>query len=104
MIRWWRRKSCVPGKQIWLQWPELLWLIQNFRIRPRQGQYQEINYCIGCLQGCTKGCLVNPMIGHESEYDLTPVAVPKKYMLPAAELLAVRLLLYLPNGASGHAV
>ena len=49
----------------------------EFPNKAEAGQYQDINYCIGCLQGCTKGCLVNPMIGHENEYDITPVAVPK---------------------------
>ncbi len=41
-------------------------------------QYEDINYCIGCLQGCTKGCLVNPITGHESEYNLAKTTQPKK--------------------------
>lgn len=46
----------------------------------------DIQYCIGCLQGCvgqnrigrSVRCLVNPVTGRESEYDLTPSASPKK--------------------------
>jgi len=50
----------------------------DFPNKVAAGQYMDINYCIGCLQGCTKGCLVNPMVGHESEYDLRKVVHPKK--------------------------
>ncbi|MGM9526047.1 MAG: FAD-dependent oxidoreductase [Peptococcaceae bacterium] len=49
----------------------------EFPNKAEAGRYQDINYCIGCLQGCTKGCLVNPLIGHESEYDLSTVRAPK---------------------------
>ena len=38
----------------------------DFPIKAARGDFQDINYCVGCLQGCTKGCLVNPMVGHES--------------------------------------
>ncbi|MEE0511917.1 MAG: NAD(P)/FAD-dependent oxidoreductase [Peptococcaceae bacterium] len=43
-----------------------------------RGAFQEINYCIGCLQGCTFGCLVNPRTGHETEYDLSPALDTKR--------------------------
>lgn len=46
-----------------------------------QNRYQDINYCVGCLQGCTRGCLVNPMVGHESEYDLSTVVESKKFFV-----------------------
>lgn len=53
------------------------------------GRDDEIRHCIGCVQGCIgenlKGncvsCLVNPMVGHEAEYTLTPVAVPKRIFI-----------------------
>ena len=46
-------------------------------------------HCIGCLQGCagqnrigkSVRCLVNPMAGRESEYDLTPTTTPKKVVI-----------------------
>lgn len=50
----------------------------EFPHKVAEGRYEDINYCIGCLQGCTRGCLVNPMIGHESDYDLTKTTQPKK--------------------------
>ncbi len=50
------------------------------------GKFDEINYCIGCLQGCVGnlfrgnpgGCLVNPVTGRESEFILKPVDKKKK--------------------------
>jgi len=50
-----------------------------------EGRRDEINRCIGCLQGCigefAKGrivrCMVNPMTGMEGEYDLSPASDPK---------------------------
>lgn len=53
----------------------------EFPNKAKEGRYQDISYCIGCLQGCTRGCLVNPMIGHESEYDLSQVSDPKKIVI-----------------------
>ena len=61
----------------------------------------QINYCIGCLQGCEwalfdgKGvtCLVNPRVGREYECDLTPVKEPKNVMVVGggpAGLMAAR--------------
>ena len=52
----------------------------------KEGRFDEINYCIGCMQGCSGSnrrldrfsCLVRPLTGHAHEYDLSPVAQPKK--------------------------
>ncbi|MGB4254795.1 MAG: FAD-dependent oxidoreductase, partial [Rectinema sp.] len=49
-------------------------------------KFDDINYCIGCLQGCVGnlfkgnpgGCLVNPVTGRESEFALRPVDKKKK--------------------------
>lgn len=54
--------------------------------KAKAGDFNDIRQCIGCLQGCTAStyqgvplyCLVNPELGHEFEYDYTPVAKPKK--------------------------
>ena len=51
-----------------------------------QENFDDIHYCIGCLQGCvgqnrigkSVRCMVNPLTGRESEYDLTPVNSPKE--------------------------
>lgn len=57
--------------------------------KAKNGQFKEIRYCIGCLQGCEgsalKGgsatCLVNPRVGREYENPMNPVANPKKVMV-----------------------
>ena len=54
--------------------------------KAREGRFEDIMYCIGCIQGCSgengKGnpirCLVNPRTGMESVYDMGPAAEPKK--------------------------
>lgn len=58
-------------------------------VKAKEGKMDQINYCIGCLQGCegallTGGCvtcLVNPMVGREYECDMTPVKEAKKVMV-----------------------
>ncbi|MBZ4666329.1 FAD-dependent oxidoreductase [Mahella sp.] len=50
------------------------------------GRFDDINYCIGCLQGCIGslnkgnpgGCLVNPVTGRESELIIEPAEQKKK--------------------------
>lgn len=57
--------------------------------KTRDGRLDEINHCIGCVQGCTgensKGhfvrCTVNPLIGMELAYDLTPAKEPKRVLI-----------------------
>lgn len=74
--------------------------------KAKEGRFDEIKYCIGCLQGCMGGiftggcmtCLVNPSVGREYENNLKPAAVRKKVMvvgggpagLAAAEAAAKR--------------
>jgi 2,4-dienoyl-CoA reductase-like NADH-dependent reductase (Old Yellow Enzyme family)/pyruvate/2-oxoglutarate dehydrogenase complex dihydrolipoamide dehydrogenase (E3) component len=52
----------------------------------KEGRYDEISRCIGCLQGCLANsnagtgkvrCMVNPMTGMEDEYRLTPAETVK---------------------------
>ena len=58
-------------------------------VKAQNGQFGEIRYCIGCLQGCEQKlfegtsitCLVNPRIGREYENDLHPTQSPKKVMV-----------------------
>jgi len=53
------------------------------------GKFDEINYCIGCLQGCVGnlfrgnpgGCLVNPVTGRESEFVIKPAESRKKVLV-----------------------
>lgn len=57
----------------------------------QEGRIDEISPCIGCLQSClgylfdpTKNkvaCLVNPVTGHEGEYDLGEAAQKKNVMI-----------------------
>ncbi len=57
--------------------------------KAKEGRYDEINYCLGCLQGCGNSifgggcvdCLVNPRVGLEYRDDMTPVAEGKKVMV-----------------------
>lgn len=57
--------------------------------KAREGRFDEINYCLGCLQGCGNSivaggcvdCLVNPHVGLEYRDDMTPVEEPKKVMV-----------------------
>lgn len=53
----------------------------------KEGQFENIHYCIGCLQGCTNmggmTCLVNPRVTREGE-DISPVENPKKVMVVGA--------------------
>ena len=74
--------------------------------KARAGKFENIRYCIGCLQGCEMPlflddvvtCLVNPRVGREFENDLEKVPEPKKIMvvgagpagLVAAETAAMR--------------
>lgn len=53
--------------------------------------YDDINYCIGCLQGCMSNratsamtCTVNPRIGRELETKIEPVDVVKSVMVIGA--------------------
>lgn len=52
--------------------------------KAKAGRLQEINYCIGCLQGCTKGCTVNPWIGRESTHKIESCVAPKKVYIAGA--------------------
>ncbi|WP_407653430.1 FAD-dependent oxidoreductase [Brevibacillus ruminantium] len=51
-----------------------------------EGRYEDVNTCIACNQACldhifsgeTASCLVNPAVGREEEWRLTPAPVKKK--------------------------
>lgn len=76
--------------------------------KAKKGKFEEINYCIGCLQGCEYGmasltgyheggftCLVNPRVGKEYKNSLERVENPKKVMVAGtgpAGLMAARTL------------
>jgi len=56
------------------------------------GRFEEINYCIGCMQGCMgmislyqpATCLVNPALGREEEMEIRPAEVKKKVFVAGA--------------------
>ena len=61
-------------------------------IKAKEGRYDDIIHCIGCLQGCigenSKGncvrCLVNPLTGKGDEYNLAKAAKTKKVVVVGA--------------------
>lgn len=60
-----------------------------FPNKAREGKFEQIATCIGCLQGCQGQlyghnpirCTVNPSVGFESTDDLTPAPVKKKVVV-----------------------
>lgn len=69
----------------------------------RDGRIDEINYCIGCLQGClganrrgeSFSCMVRPLTGRAHEFDLTPVSSPKKIIVIGGGLVGAETADYL---------
>ncbi len=61
-------------------------------VKAQNNEFDQINYCIGCLQGCegpllvgdSCTCLVNPRIGREYENDLAKAEEAKKVMVIGA--------------------
>lgn len=61
----------------------------EFPNKVRAGRFDDIIYCIGCLQGCIESirtwvpfqCLVNPVTGREREYETTPAPVKKRVLV-----------------------
>lgn len=57
--------------------------------KAKAGQFENIRYCIGCLQGCEAGllagtcatCLVNPRVAREYENPMDKTDSPKKVMV-----------------------
>ena len=53
--------------------------------KAKEGKFDSIHYCIGCIQGCTNTagmtCLVNPRVNREIENDMTPVEFIKNIMV-----------------------
>lgn len=53
------------------------------------GKPEQVRTCIGCNQGCIwgystrgkVGCAVNPQVGHEADWEITPAAVKKKVIV-----------------------
>lgn len=58
--------------------------------KAKEGRFDDVRYCIGCLQGCIYKaqedvtCLVNPSVGLEYLEDLSQVEQPKKIMIIGA--------------------
>lgn len=56
-----------------------------------EGNYQEINWCISCNQGCIDrilrrknyemSCVVNPAVGREDEFRIAPVTAKRKVLV-----------------------
>lgn len=76
----------------------------------RDGRIDEINYCIGCLQGCLGAnrrgepfsCMVRPLTGRAHEFDLTPVSSPKKIIVIGGGVAGCEAAVY--AAMRGHTV
>jgi 2,4-dienoyl-CoA reductase-like NADH-dependent reductase (Old Yellow Enzyme family) len=61
----------------------------DFPNKIKSGNIDEIQFCIGCNQGCIRGnernepvsCLVNPKTGREHEMEILPAAEKKKILI-----------------------
>lgn len=57
--------------------------------KAREGRFDDIIYCVGCLQGCNgeemRGnkvrCILNPLVGMEDEYKITPASPAKNVLV-----------------------
>ncbi len=57
--------------------------------KAKEGRFEEINSCIGCLQGCfghvmkglSTACILNPATGREAELAITPAEAKKKVFI-----------------------
>ena len=61
----------------------------EFPQKAREGRFEDIRPCIGCLQGCRDHlyqglpitCLVNPQAGMEAAYKIEPAKIKKKVLI-----------------------
>lgn len=57
--------------------------------KAKEGRIREINYCVGCMQGCSKflfvdqpiKCMVNPTLGREREFAIQPAEKKQKVLI-----------------------
>jgi 2,4-dienoyl-CoA reductase-like NADH-dependent reductase (Old Yellow Enzyme family)/pyruvate/2-oxoglutarate dehydrogenase complex dihydrolipoamide dehydrogenase (E3) component len=82
----------------------------QFLNKAKEGRLDDIQYCIGCNQGCIGSvfngmhlrCLVNPLIGREDELDVKPAEVQKKVMVIGGGIAGCEAALMAAK--RGHAV
>lgn len=75
-----------------------------------EGRLEDINHCIGCLQGCNSKitmlqpatCLVNPALGKERELRIMPASERKKVIIAGAGPAGMEAALV--TAAGGHDV
>lgn len=63
----------------------------QFCIKAMNGEIEDIDYCVGCNQGCFDGfenkdsqcitCLRNPALGKEKEWEITPADKPETVLI-----------------------
>lgn len=77
----------------------------------KEGRLEEINYCIGCMQGCSGSnyrlterfsCLVRPMTGYAHELPVVPAEVPKKLAIIGGGISGCEAAIY--AAMRGHKV
>lgn len=75
-----------------------------------EGRFDEINFCIGCRQGCTGAnnrledfsCLVRPMTGRAHSFDMAPVTNPKRLVVVGGGVSGCEAAIY--AAMRGHKV
>jgi len=79
--------------------------------KARAGKFEEIIYCIGCMQGCAEkirkagesgGCMLNPLTGHETELAASPAAEPKRVLVAGGGIAGMEAAIV--AAARGHRV
>lgn len=74
------------GKADFVSMGRASWADPNLPNKAKENNFEDIMPCIGCLQGCVthRRCLVNPMTGMESQYDLSQSESPQKVFIAGA--------------------
>lgn len=85
-------KAIAEGKADMIAFGRQFIADPSFPLKLKSGRTQEIRRCLRCCQGCYDQvfanqpvtCLVNPIAGRETEFDIKPAAQKKKVMVVGA--------------------
>ena len=82
----------------------------DFVTKSKEGRLDEINYCVGCDQGCLDGfantdcphitCLRNPAVGREKECEILPAEKPETVLIAGGGIAGLEAAIVLKQ--RGH--